>query len=212
VRLQNWRIAERLVEILLTVPTERMGESNKDMFERTGDIEKEPVKDGALPGIIAGFEPNLSIDTDGADIRLIAKKARGSVLRGDKEIEVANRRGHNEGTYYRDLKGWRVQISLPDGRRRSFQAKTEPEARRLLKQARNALAAGRLNPNTRQTVEQFLTAWLDGITGQVKEKTLYCYELNAKRLIRHIREDTLECPHTPSHQAMLSCATGQGRA
>lgn len=77
------------------------------------------------------------------------------------------RRGSGEGTIFRrtlpDGGGvkWVAQLTLPDGRRKSFSAKTQAEVREKLESAKRELATGLPVTSERQTVAQYLASWLE---------------------------------------------------
>lgn len=72
------------------------------------------------------------------------------------------RRGHNEGTIKKRSDGrWEAQVMLPDGRRKSFYGKTRQEVNSKRIAALRDLEQGLPIADERQTVETFLSAWLE---------------------------------------------------
>lgn len=77
------------------------------------------------------------------------------------------RRGSGEGTIFRrELPNgggvkWVAQLMLPDGRRKSFSAKSRGEVREKLERAKRELAVGLPVVSERQTVAQYLASWLE---------------------------------------------------
>lgn len=89
------------------------------------------------------------------------------------------RRAHGEGTITKRADGrWEAKVTLPDGRRKSLYAKTQTEARTKLTAALRDLDRGLpLARDDRQTVAQYLGAWLDMVRPAVKPKTFALYEM-----------------------------------
>lgn len=114
------------------------------------------------------------------------------------------RRGHNEGTIFErknkdgDVISYQAQLSLPDGKRRTFSAKKKSEVRRKLEEAKIALAQGNLGTTKGQTVAAYLEGWLATISHSVRPRTYDAYALNVKRLVPHIGKSRLDML-TPSH-------------
>jgi integrase len=77
------------------------------------------------------------------------------------------KRGHGEGSNYREKDGtWRAALSLsPEegGGRRYFRGQTRQEVQQKLAAARRAQEDGLPLVTGRQTVEQYLTTWLEAI-------------------------------------------------
>jgi len=74
---------------------------------------------------------------------------------------MTTRRGHNEGhIYHRDDGRWEAKLSLPNGKRKSFYARTRREAQDALRAAQRDLDAGLDLGTSRQTVAAFLDRWL----------------------------------------------------
>ena len=77
------------------------------------------------------------------------------------------RRGHGEGSIYRDADGsWRAALSLsPEegGGRKYFRGQTRQEVQRKLAAARRAQEDGLGQVPERQTVAQYLASWLEAI-------------------------------------------------
>ncbi len=87
------------------------------------------------------------------------------------------KRGHHDGSLRkRGDERWEARVSLPDGTRKSFYAKTQAEARRLLTAAIRDLDTGLpLASDGSQTVAVYFTNWLDTIQPTVKPRTLRRY-------------------------------------
>lgn len=95
------------------------------------------------------------------------------------------RRGHHEGTGYKRADGrWEWKISLPDGTRRSFYAKTQRAAREKAQQAiRDAERGVDLSVKT-VTVKVFLEEWLESTArSRVRPSTLAAYRTHVERHI-----------------------------
>ncbi|HEV2123193.1 MAG TPA: site-specific integrase, partial [Chloroflexota bacterium] len=87
------------------------------------------------------------------------------------------RRGHNEGhIYHRDDGRWEAKLSLPNGKRKSFYAKTRKEAQDKLRAAQRDADAGLDLGSGKQTVSAFLDRWLsDVVTPAKAPKTTATY-------------------------------------
>ena len=86
---------------------------------------------------------------------------------------MARRRGHNEGSVYERADGrWEAIVSLGDGRRKSYYAKTRAEAARKLTAALRDRDRGlSIMRDERLTVEQYLTSWLERVAPTIGEGT-----------------------------------------
>ena len=89
----------------------------------------------------------------------------------------ASRRGRGEGTVY-PLKsgGWVAQITLPDGRRKAYRAKTQKEANTKRLKAIRELEQGVSLSDDRQTVAAYLASWLETIRPRLVEESWRNYE------------------------------------
>lgn len=76
---------------------------------------------------------------------------------------MVKRRGHNEGTIYRDETSnrWVAQMTLANGKRKSFYGKTRKEVQTRLTAALHDRELGLPIAEERQTVAQFLASWLE---------------------------------------------------
>ena len=87
---------------------------------------------------------------------------------------MAGKLGNGEGTIRKRSDGrWEVRIVLEGGARKSLYAKTRQEASRLLAQARRDREDGVSAFTDRQTVEQYLTTWLEGTKASTTEVSSY---------------------------------------
>jgi len=87
---------------------------------------------------------------------------------------MAGKLGNGEGTIRKRSDGrWEVRIVLEGGVRKSLYAKTRQEASRLLAQARRDREDGVSAFTDRQTVEQYLTTWLEGTKASTTEVSSY---------------------------------------
>jgi hypothetical protein len=91
------------------------------------------------------------------------------------------RRGNGEGTLTQRPDGtWRGSLTLADGRRKDFRAKTQEEARRKLTQlARERDQGIQLQSNERLTVAAYLADWLQRQKPRLKSASheRYTYQL-----------------------------------
>lgn len=75
---------------------------------------------------------------------------------------MTSRRGHNEGSITKRGDGrWEARVSLPNGQRRHYYARTRQEVARKLHQALKAIQDGLPLAPERQTVWQYLETWLE---------------------------------------------------
>lgn len=102
---------------------------------------------------------------------------------------MAERRGHKEGgitkRYGRGGRflGYQVQILLANGQRKTLGTKkTRREAVKLAQHGQVELAAGRLTVSPRQTLETYLTDWLETKRPSIRYKTYVTY----KTVIGHV--------------------------
>ena len=73
-------------------------------------------------------------------------------------------RGHGEGTISKRKDGrWQCQISLGDGKRKTFYGKSKKEVQEKLRVARNEQKQGTLILAPNQTLEVYLTYWLENV-------------------------------------------------
>ena len=86
-------------------------------------------------------------------------------------------RGHGEGSiYHRNDGRWAASISLEDRKRKTFYGKTRKEVQEQLKVALREQQQGLLLAGPQQTVEQFLTQWLEDHKGVIRIRTYERYE------------------------------------
>jgi integrase len=90
---------------------------------------------------------------------------------------MPSKRGNSEGSLTKRADGrWEARISLSDGTRKSFYAKTRQEAARRLAEAMRDRDRGLPITGERQTVAQFLSVWLETIRPTVGVGTWKRYE------------------------------------
>jgi len=90
---------------------------------------------------------------------------------------MAGKRGNNEGSITKRSDGrWMARITLEDGRRKSFYAKTRQEVARLLAEALRDQAKGLPIVGEKQTLAQYLTNWLGTTRPTVRTGTFRRYE------------------------------------
>lgn len=88
-----------------------------------------------------------------------------------------SKRANGEGTIYQRVDGrWEAQVSLPGGKRKFVYGKTQQEARRKLTALLKARDDGLPIPGERQTVEQYLTAWLKVIETRLRPRSYRRYQ------------------------------------
>lgn len=85
---------------------------------------------------------------------------------------AGTKRGNNEGSIVKRSDGrWMARLTLPDGTRKTFYAKTRQEVARLLAAAIRDRDSGLPIVGDRQTVEQFLDSWLEASKHSVRPRT-----------------------------------------
>ncbi|HEY1388099.1 MAG TPA: site-specific integrase [Ktedonobacterales bacterium] len=90
---------------------------------------------------------------------------------------MASKRGNNEGSIAKRSDGrWMARITLSNGRRKTFYAKTRQEAARLLAAALRDKDKGLPIVSERQTVEHYLNEWLLIIKPTLRESAWQRYE------------------------------------
>lgn len=90
---------------------------------------------------------------------------------------MPGKRGNNEGSISKRSDGlWEARITLEDGKRKSFYAKTCQEAARWLAAALRDLDNGLPVVGGRQTVGQYLASWLEAMRATIRPKTWRRYE------------------------------------
>ncbi|MBA2677373.1 MAG: tyrosine-type recombinase/integrase [Ktedonobacteraceae bacterium] len=90
---------------------------------------------------------------------------------------MGKRRNNSEGTITKREDGrWEARVSLPDGKRKCYYGKSKEEVQKKLKQAIRDVDSGLPPPNDKETVEQYLTAWLATVKHQVKTSSFHCYD------------------------------------
>jgi integrase len=115
------------------------------------------------------------------------------------------KRAHGEGTISKRVDGrWEARITLPDGRRKCFYAKTQAEARaRLTAALRDRDVGLPAAGDERQTVAQWLASWLEAAKPTIRVRTWRRYEeyvrLHLVTTIGRIRLAKL----TPQHVQQL---------
>ncbi len=85
---------------------------------------------------------------------------------------MSGKRANNEGNIKRRADGrWEARLTLNDGRRRSFYAKTRQEVSRLLTEALRNRDMGVDVLGDRQTTSQYLESWLETCRPTLKART-----------------------------------------
>jgi integrase len=96
---------------------------------------------------------------------------------------MSNRRGNNEGTIAKRSDGrWEARVYLPDGKRKCYYGKTRQEVARKMTQALRAKEQGMLVVDERQTIEQYLSSWLEKMKHIVRYSTWIRYQ----NFVRHV--------------------------
>lgn len=96
---------------------------------------------------------------------------------------MANKRGHGEGTIYKDPNGkWHGQVSLPNGKRKNVYGATRRAVQEKVAQLRREIEAG-MHGTTggEQTLRQFAQDWLALHASQLRSKSYSGYETIIRR-------------------------------
>jgi integrase len=82
---------------------------------------------------------------------------------------MPGRRGNNEGTINKRSDGrWQAIVSTEEGKRKYFYGRTRQEAAKRLSEALHDLDSGLPMLDERQTVQQYLEAWLESVKPQIR--------------------------------------------
>jgi integrase len=107
---------------------------------------------------------------------------------------MGKRRGHGEGSIFQRADGrWTASVDLGfvNGKRKRIYGKTRKEVADKLKALHRDQSLGINIAPEKQTVEQFLTRWLENVKGRNRPRTYESYEVVVRR---HI------LPHIGSHE------------
>jgi len=92
-------------------------------------------------------------------------------------------RGHGEGSIYRQTDGrWTAAITLENHKRKVFYGKTRKEVQEKLRVALNDQKQGTLATGPKQTVDTYLTHWLENVYKPSVRPTTY---MQARSAVRH---------------------------
>lgn len=82
---------------------------------------------------------------------------------------MTKRRGNREGTITRRADGrWEARITLEDGKRKCFYGRTRQEVAARLFQAQHDIDKGLPVLDERQTLEQYLSTWIETVKEQIR--------------------------------------------
>src|SRR5262245_1059712 len=97
-------------------------------------------------------------------------------LRWRRGWRVGSKRGNSEDTIRKRPDGrWEARLVLEDGTRKSLYGKTRQEVARLLAATIRDRDTGLLIHTERQTVEQYLTSWLERTKHTLKPSSTMRY-------------------------------------
>lgn len=126
---------------------------------------------------------------------------------------MAGKRGNNEGTIRKRSDGrWEARMSLPDGKQKSVYGKTRQEVQRKLAQLLRDKEQGVLPSHDRQTVEQYLTFWLDLVKHEIDASSYKAYRYHVKRLIKTLGKVVLSSLTAQQIQAFYALKLEGGLA
>ena len=90
---------------------------------------------------------------------------------------MGGKRGNNEGSISHRADGrWMARMTLDDGARKTFYGKTRQEVSRLLASALRDRDAGLPIVGGKQTVENYLTQWLNDIKPTIRPRSWVGHE------------------------------------
>ena len=97
---------------------------------------------------------------------------------------MAKKRGNNEGTIHRRSSGsWRAQVTL-DGRRLSFTGTSRQECADWLKKITRQIDDGMTFANTKISLGDYLSGWLESIKTSTKPRTWIHYEQLVRKFVQ----------------------------
>lgn len=100
---------------------------------------------------------------------------------------MKKRRSNNQGSVIERSDGrWEARISLPNGKRKSFYAKTRRDAEKKLRELLSDLDNGIVPSDGRQTIKQYFTSWLVTTESQVEPSSFVSYRTHVKRVIKEL--------------------------
>ncbi len=127
--------------------------------------------------------------------------------------KTGQKRGNGEGSVRQRPDGtWEARLTLPDGARRSFYAKTRAEAARKLASAQGTVQQGLPLPAGRMTVGAFLTDWLTNtVKPSVRPRTYQSYDAVVRlHLVPTLGTLPLQSLSPQRIQALLNSKTADG--
>jgi integrase len=90
---------------------------------------------------------------------------------------MGTRRGNSEGTIRKRAGGrWEARLLLADGTRKSLYGQTRQVAARHLSSAMRDRELGLTASNSRETVDQYFTSWIEAYRHQVRLSSYTRYE------------------------------------
>jgi integrase len=105
---------------------------------------------------------------------------------------MAGKRGNNEGSIAQRKDGrWEARVSLPNGKRKSIYGKKYEDVRKQMNQVIRDAEEGVLPVDERQTVQQYLTSWLDIRKHRVDASSIARYRRYLKAAIDAFGSTTL---------------------
>jgi integrase len=127
---------------------------------------------------------------------------------------TGRKRGNNEGNISRRSDSrWQARITLENGGRKYFYARTRQEAAKLLAQAMRDRDTGIPIVGEKLTVAQYLKQWLDDIAPSLKPRSLQRYEEDVRlRLIPALGKTPLARLSAQQVQAVYSATLKRGLA
>ena len=159
--------------------------------------------------------PEPANDTAG-----LASAEEANVAEQGRPAATRRRRGHGEGSAYKNDRGQWVATaevsSLTGSRRRRItrKARTKAEAIRKVRDAQRQLEASGLTPDLNQTVADYLRWWLEHVAPlRVKASTVSQYRWIAeKHLIHRVGHHRIGRLTTGHVQAMITDVIASGRS
>lgn len=94
------------------------------------------------------------------------------------------KRGNHEGTIYKRKDGlWCGQVTLPEGKRKSYYGKSQASVQTRLLAAKNDLARGLPLPSERQTLGHYLENWLVGVASEIRPSSHRRYLIEVGHIV-----------------------------
>lgn len=123
------------------------------------------------------------------------------------------RRANGEGTYYQRKDGrYCGQLTLKDGRRKSFVNRSPAVVKQQMTQARYQMQQGITIPTEQQSLDQYLAYWLTTIAPTIGASTLSRYRIHVAHIAAVLGYVPLRKLSAPQVQALYSQLLAEGHS